>query len=1125
MVNIPDKDITAEGLFRRIEEVVSTHSAPTVAANRMMHETLVLACGEGLKDERQSFGNLFAQVDYLCKRHHIDVKDIIEIQRTRRDSNKSEPLQPEELLYDCRALAVFVSAVCGCDVPSYLVGRMPATRKPPTEHSHIDYKHIRCIVESFTDTTISVLLDVDGGRQTAVVDYSASHLNHLRPLLKVGMQLNLVDCRVAGAIISPSLIILEPDCLLDISSIAACFKDYGHYPLEYLMRLLKPKPNSQAILIGNFAGSALDDIINSQGPYKWQNTFRNNFKERALDYCTCPDLNRKDDFKEAACRQTVNIQQMVDLLFASGSGGYDRRKAILEPSFVCEELGIQGRVDLMTTDMRLLVEQKSGKNYNIEINRPNDHGSFQKEDHYVQLLLYYGVLQHNFSLGNNQIDARLMYSKYPLPGGLVVVNFFQSLFREAIRFRNEVVALNFSIAQNGFWHITDSIKPENFLQNKQKASYFNRYIANDIEGVSRSLLRLKPLERKYFDRMMTFVYREQLASTLGAQEGQGTHGSDLWNMPLAEKKETGSIYTALRITKKEKSSNYNGFDTITLGVPDQGEDFLPNFREGDFVYLYAYREGEEPDVRRAILFKGSLVEIRTDRLTVHLSDGQQNPDVISGDVFAIEHSDIGGGQQVRSMAQFATAQPSRRDLLLGQRPPEANPNATLSRAYNPHYDDILLRSKRAKDYFLLVGPPGTGKTSMALQYLVREELADEDHSVLLLSYTNRAVDEICGMLEDNHLDYLRLGQEFSCDVRYRARLLKYALEEYPMLSQIKEKIKSTRIFVATTTTMVSNQSLFNLKHFSLAIIDEASQILEPNIVGLLSAHDDEPFIGRFILVGDHKQLPAVVQQNKRETRVDDEELRAICLDDCRNSLFERLLRWERKQGRGEFIGILRRQGRMHPDIAEFPNRMFYSSERLEPVPLEHQLDASLHYDKPSLDSLDEMLKAHRMMFIASKKCLDVNVSDKVNTAEARIVADVLRRICRFYGKRFDAQKTVGVIVPYRNQIAMIRKEIERLGIPGLENISIDTVERYQGSQRDVIVYSFTIQRQYQLEFLTANTFVENGHTIDRKLNVAITRARKQMIMTGNAETLSMNHVFRQLMEFVKSKGGYVDCCS
>lgn len=94
--------------------------------------------------------------------------------------------------------------------------------------------------------------------------------------------------------------------------------------------------------------------------------------------------------------------------------------------------------------------------------------------------------------------------------------------------------------------------------------------------------------------MADFVYREQLASRLGVVEGTGNAAADLWNMPVTEKKETGNIYTGLRITGKEQSSSYNGYDTITLSVPDQGEDFLPNFRLGDSVYLYPYLDDACP---------------------------------------------------------------------------------------------------------------------------------------------------------------------------------------------------------------------------------------------------------------------------------------------------------------------------------------------------------------------------------------------------------------------------------------------------------------------------------------------------------------------------------------------------
>lgn len=113
-----------------------------------------------------------------------------------------------------------------------------------------------------------------------------------------------------------------------------------------------------------------------------------------------------------------------------------------------------------------------------------------------------------------------------------------------------------------------------------------------------------------------------------------------------------------------------------------------------------------------------------------------------------------------------------------------------------------------------------------------------------------------------------------------------------------------------------------------------------------------------------------------------------------------------------------------------------------------------------------------------------------------------------YAQLFDPDTTIGVIVPYRNQISMVRRLLEQTDDPLLSRISIDTVERYQGSQRDVIVYSFTIQHRYQLDFLTSNNFFEGEQEIDRKLNVALTRARRQMIVVGNEEILSYNSISR-----------------
>ena len=820
------------------------------------------------------------------------------------------------------------------------------------------------------------------------------------------------------SVLDDGLQVVEPDVLVDISTIAACFQDYGHHPLAHLINRLKPMSNTAPILLGNFAGTALDQIIHDPAA-DFGDMLRTSFSEQALQFCTCEDFNPAK-FKTDALLQVNNIREAVDVLFDE----YDRDKALLEPSFVCKALGLRGRVDLMTSDMRLLVEQKSGKKW----------AGF-REAHYVQVLLYYGVLRHNFQLDADSVDIRLLYSKYPASQGLLDVANNDTLFREAIHLRNLIVAMEMKIAREGFASVLPLLQPDVLLQRQEKSEFFHRYVRPEIERTLQPLRSLAAPELDYMERMVTFVFREQFAQRLA-------------------------------------------------------QDTDDELRRGDMVYYY--RKDGDPDLCHHILSKGMIERIDDDEITVWSNDNRQDtPETLSKEHYAIEpaSTDATTTAALRSLMAFCGASPQKRHLLMGTQPPRQDPTLQLSRSYHPAYDDILLHAKQARDYFLLQGPPGTGKTSMALRFLVEEALAaatsHQPSAILLTAYTHRAVDEICAMLEDSGQDYLRLGSETSCDPRFAHRLLSSAFSERPKLSDIRHRLERVPIVVSTTLTLLTRPFLLSMKHFSLCIVDEASQILEPYIVGLLASDS----IDRFILIGDHKQLPAVVAQADDEPR----------LHDCRLSLFERLLCQEREAGRQAFVGLLQHQGRMHPDIAAFPNAFFYRQEQLQPVPCPHQLETDLDYGEPSEDALDDQLKRHRVLFLPAAD-------------EASVVVDVLRRLYRQIGsERFDAARSIGIIVTYRHQIAQIHRKLVQLGLSQLETITIDTVERYQGSQRDVIIYSTGVQDQDGLDFLTTNCFEEDGHTIDRKLNVAMTRARKQLIMIGNAGILRKNEIFSELI--------------
>ena len=953
--------------------------------------------------------------------------------------------------------------------------------------------YVRCVVSSWDDDFVYAQTS------EASLRLSGEAVAAVRPLLWKGMQLNVFEERVTESrelnTLHPRLVVVEPDFLMDVTAVAGCFAQPGMHPLSYTLNRLKPRPNSQAILLGNFAGAALDDIIahysrcedrsrcGDREEYDVTETLWRSFREQAMQFCACDDFDG-ERFVSDARQQAANLEEVVSELFPENEDGL--RQALLEPSFICEALGLQGRVDLMTNDLRLLVEQKSGRNHRIEKQAAIVH----RTDHFVQLLLYYGILRTNFQQHHEAIDIRLLYSKYPAREGLLRVDYQPRLLARAIQMRNLLVAWEFHFARQGAEALLPLLPP------------------------------MGDVERDYFLRMTRFVYREQLCSRMQARPGQYAI-SDLWRMSTDEKLRTGNIYTGLKVVSQRCEdclSRCEESELLTLAIPEETTDYVRNFRRGDAVYVYRY--DKEPDVRRHILYKGTLQELHADRLVVHLNDKQHNSELFAEGTYALEHgsSDNTTSNYLRSIYELVTTEDlRRRQLLLGQRPPEADMTLQLSRSYHPDYDDILLKAKQARDFFLLVGPPGTGKTSMALRFLVEEELSQclnnsrTSHlvprtsiprtSLLLTAYTNRAVDEICEMLCTAGIDFLRIGNETSCDPRFVGHLLEQRLGERPKLTEMQQMIREMPVIVSTTSMLQTRPFIFSLKHFSLCIVDEASQLLEPALVGILSwgcggtrvrGYEDTEVggIDRFILIGDHKQLPAVVQQENG--------------GDATRSLFERLLQQERQAGRTQFVGVLHKQGRMHPDVAAFTNEFFYQDEQITPVPLPHQQATRLDYDQPSEDALDDLLKQERVIFFDATA-----PSHPRNPAPS--IADLLRRIHRFYGSCFDAQTTVGVIVPYRIEIGRIRHEIEQLDIPELLDISIDTVERYQGSQRDVIIYDFAVSDDSQLQFITATCFESEGKVIDRKLNVAMTRARKQLLMIGKENILRRNKIFAALI--------------
>ena len=1119
-------DLQSFDLFNRIEQI---HRQPQAALKNLRAKYILLrkvleqACYELTSEVTASFSNLFSRLDFVCKEKKMTPSDRYAIQTMRRNCNAAMDVafkpNMEEYLYDLRAIIRFVSLGFEEDIPASLLPEIPHSNRAylGSKLTHISY--VRVCVTSWTETLIYAATD-NSEDPFIVINYAKGGYNgdllYIHNLLSENLQLNLLDVRIdEDNHYIPRLIIVHPDYLLDISSLAVCWREYGHHPYNYFINKIKPRANTAPILLGNLAGQFLDDYVNERAaePVTYKHTLNKFFASSALEFCTCPDLS---NFHANAQTQMINIRSFINDILPHSIPNFDKKKTLLEASFICEKLGLQGRTDMMQKDFGILIEQKSGKK--------DEYHNKHKEDHFIQMMLYQGVLMYNFGQETQEMQTFLLYSKYT--DGLIIEHFSERLFRECIHLRNQIVVNEMAFGEGAIAHVTKEISTELLNEKNETKTLWTRYQEPELDRIIQKLKHTTPIECAYFQRFYTFVSKESILSRTGGSNDPSRGFAGLWHIPLADKIEAGNILIGLKISAKEKSNPRKGYDLITLSIPQQGDDFIPNFRKGDIVIFYSYKE--HPNVCNEILMKGNIVGIEPEHIQILLRNGQQNKDIIGGkeEVFAIEHdyTDSSATNSIRGLFSFLSACHDRKDLLLGLRLPKTHPERTLNGEYG-RFNELILKEKQADDYFLLVGPPGTGKTSCALRYMVEEALTEPNSSLLLLSYTNRAVDEICGMLIDSGIaqryPFIRIGNELSCDHRYVSYLMKNSFGDAPTMKDIQQKIMQTRIIVGTTTAINNRLYLFNLKRFDLAIIDEASQILEPDLIGILSARSNtQNAIDKFILIGDYKQLPAIAQQSAEEAFVSDPLLQSIGLSDCRNSLFERLY----KQSEDSFRSVLRKQGRMHPAISEFPNNAFYHREQLETVPLKHQEEVFPYSeDSQAEDKIDELLLNRRMIFIpAETPALTETYSEKTNINEARVVATLLSHVYRLTKEHFDSDKTVGVIVPYRNQIAMIKKEIFKLGIPALEKISVDTVERYQGSQRDVIIYSFTIRNVGQLNFLTANTFTEDQFQIDRKLNVAITRARKQLIMTGNPEVLGANITFFKLMEYIRMNNGYLD---
>jgi hypothetical protein len=1131
-----DISMTASDCFNELTEL---HTNENALKDKYPELRLLLerVCKQFTASEPLQFSNLFARLNFLCEKTGYDRRRTFEINTLRINANKvlHEAWVPgaDDYAYNLKALCELIAHLYKVEIPASLAAFLPRGfhYKPGTRKEA--RARMRVEVVAVDEQYIYVHDDANATEEPLKVRHGVEGVNAVFndtvDGLWPGSQLNLIDVTVDDkGILTPELLILEPDYLLDISSLAECMKEYGRHPLNYFLSKFEGAKNSGPLLLGNIANLFFDELVNEtdEEPVLYEEAIKKVFRESPFEISTCDDIDHRffDDTK----LHFQNIRQVVKTVFPEKN--ILRQKAVIEPAFICEQLGIQGRLDFLQIEPndrgeRFVIELKSGK-----APWPDDNPLLTGRNHRTQLFLYQIVMQKVLGFDFSKLNSYLFYSRYgQQPFSLRDPKPTMAAVKEALNLRNRIVAIERNIAcdttETLTQQIVEALNAETLVTEMPLTHpLVSRFILPQLQKFKEPFRNAGALELAYFHGFFSFVAREHYIAKAGETAYDTNRGiSSLWLSSLTEKSEAGEILIDLQILENKTATHER---TLRLQIPPYDNDFLPNFRQGDIVVVYE-RNRDTDSVSNKQVFKGTIQELKPDELTVQVRYRQHNPSVLpASSRYAMEHDflDSSYNSMYRSLYAFLQANTDRRQLLLHQRSPEFDDTVQLRGDYslcngisNDEINPLLLKAMQARDYFLLVGPPGTGKTSVALRAMVEELYQQPGVSVLLLSYTNRAVDEICEALEHvaGSPRYIRIGPEFSCDRAYRSRLLDKVMEPCVRRDEVKALIQQCRLFVGTVSSVSGKAGLFKLKHFHTAIIDEASQIPEPSLLGILAAKDAEGnnAIGKFILIGDHKQLPAVVLQREHESKVQQPALHAIGITDRRNSLFQRLYNLNKTTNQRAW-GMLRKQGRMHAEVALFPNRAFYNGQ-LEVVPTRHQQEALefLHYSPENY--FQQLIATRRMAFIPSQKH-PADRSHKTNTHEARIVSRLVNTICELCALNqieFVPAKTLGIITPYRSQIALIRRELQQLQWPGVDAITIDTVERFQGSQRDIIIYSFCINQMYQLDQL-ASIVEDEGQYIDRKLNVALTRAKKQLFVTGNPDLLNHNEIYRKMMEMM-----------
>ena len=627
------------------------------------------------------------------------------------------------------------------------------------------------------------------------------------------------------------------------------------------------------------------------------------------------------------------------------------------------------------------------------------------------------------------------------------------------------------------------------------------------------------------------LQQQRLLLQLEYQTEKEAYRQQTEHIGIGRKVKRGDAWWPLRFMK----SYYNSLNQLAVEVCRTTDtDIEHNFEFGRPVVFFTSETSFTSETGKGRLsyfkFTGMVSYVDGDCMVVTVPDNAQVIDLQSAENLGVQLSfDETSYRLMMEALDRAIRGKGRlgylRDLFYSKQKAETYTFQPMHFPYlNKTQEQAVNEVLRAKDVAIVHGPPGTGKTTTLVE-AIRETLMRESQ-VLVCAQSNMAVDWISEKLVDRGINVLRIGNP----TRVNDKMLSFTYErrfeahpDYPQLWALRKAIRDLRshrkrgdekyhqkleslksrateleirinseLFgearVIASTLVGSANRLLDGQKYNTLFIDEAAQALEA------ACWIPMRRVGRIVLAGDHCQLPPTVKSI------------AALKAGLGKTLMERIA-----ETHPEAVTLLKIQYRMNDDIMRFSSNYFYNGQ-VESAP-DVRFRGILDLDTPmewidtsefseNSDNQDDSELSFKEEFVGES-------FGRINKAEGLLTLHVLQRYFERIGKQrlLDERIDVGLISPYRAQVQYLRRLLMKREYfkPFRRQISVNTVDGFQGQERDVIVISL----------VRSNDEGQIGFLRDlRRMNVAITRARMKVIILGNRRTLTRHPFYRQLWKYI-----------